>query len=72
MVVFYLYFYVVMVCWSEVLGGVLIFVYENDCEWVVCCLCWVEFWCGDMLDLGCGVMLLCCFGYFFGSMVLYW
>lgn len=66
------HFYSAMVRWSEALGGVPIYVHENDRQWVARSSRWVEFWRGDTLDLGRGANLLRCPGHFPGSTVLHW
>ncbi|MFG6460006.1 MBL fold metallo-hydrolase [Roseateles sp. DXS20W] len=66
------HFYAAMVRWSDALGGVPIYVHENDREWVSRGSRWVEFWRGDTLDLGRGATLLRCPGHFPGSAVLHW
>jgi len=66
------HFYSAMVRWSEALGGVPIFVHENDRLWVSRASRWVEFWRSDSLDLGHGATLLRCPGHFPGSSVLHW
>ena len=66
------HFYSAMVRWSEALGGVPIFVHENDRLWVSRTSRWLEFWRGDTLDLGRGATLLRCPGHFPGSTVLHW
>lgn len=65
------HFYSAMVRWSEALGGVPIFVHENDRLWVSRASRWLEFWRGDTLDLGRGATLLRCPGHFPGSAVLH-
>lgn len=66
------HFYSAMVRWSEALGGVPIFLHENDRQWVSRHSRWLEFWRGDTLDLGRGATLLRCPGHFPGSTVLHW
>lgn len=66
------HFYSAMVRWSEALGGVPVFVHENDRQWVARGSRRIEFWRGDALELGRGATLLRCPGHFPGSTVLHW
>jgi len=66
------HFYSAMVRWSDALGGVPIYLHENDRAWVSRASPQVEFWRGDALDLGRGATLLRCPGHFPGSTVLHW
>ncbi|MCE4556445.1 hypothetical protein [Pelomonas cellulosilytica] len=66
------HFYSAMVRWSEALGGVPVYLHENDREWVSRRSPHLEFWRGDTLDLGGGATLLRCPGHFPGSTVLHW
>lgn len=66
------HFYAAMVRWSEALGGVPVYLHENDRAWVSRPSPHLHFWRGDTLDLGQGATLLRCPGHFPGSTVLHW
>ena len=60
-----------MVEWSHALGGVPIYVHEDDREWVLRPDPVVEYWRGETLDLGDGLTLIRCGGHFAGGQVLH-
>ena len=66
------HFHATMVDWSEALGGVPIFIHEDDRDGVMRPDKAIAFWSGATLDLGQGVTLIRCGGHFDGSAVLHW
>jgi glyoxylase-like metal-dependent hydrolase (beta-lactamase superfamily II) len=66
------HYYSSMVEWSHALGGVPIYVHEDDREWVLRPDPVVEYWRGEVLDLGDGLTLIRCGGHFAGGTVLHW
>jgi glyoxylase-like metal-dependent hydrolase (beta-lactamase superfamily II) len=65
------HYYSSMVEWSHALGGVPIYVHEDDREWVLRPDPVVEYWRGETLDLGDGLTLIRCGGHFAGGQVLH-
>ena len=61
-----------MVSVSEELGGVPIYLHEDDREWLMRPSPLVRLWSGETLDLGQGITLIRCGGHFEGSAVLHW
>src|SRR4051794_176197 len=65
------HYYSSMVEWSHALGGVPIYVHEDDREWVLRPDPVVQYWQGETLDLGDGLTLIRCGGHFAGGQVLH-
>jgi glyoxylase-like metal-dependent hydrolase (beta-lactamase superfamily II) len=65
------HYYSSMVEWSHALGGVPIYVHEDDRGWVLRPDRVVEYWRGETLDLGDGLTLIRCGGHFAGGQVLH-
>lgn len=66
------HFYATMVDWSRALGGVPIYLHEDNRDWVMRPDPAIEFWSGEHKDLGDGVTLIRTGGHFAGSSVLHW
>jgi glyoxylase-like metal-dependent hydrolase (beta-lactamase superfamily II) len=66
------HFYASCVQWSEVLGGVPIYVHEDDATWVQRPSDRYRFWSGDEVEPVPGVRLLHLGGHFPGSAVAHW
>jgi glyoxylase-like metal-dependent hydrolase (beta-lactamase superfamily II) len=66
------HFYAAMVSWSEKLGGVPIYLHEDDREHVMRRSEFIRHWSGETLEIGPGMTLIRCGGHFTGSSVLHW
>jgi hypothetical protein len=66
------HFYATMVDWSRALGGVPIYLHEDNRDWVMRPDDCIQYWQGDSLDLADGVTLIRTGGHFPGSTVLHW
>ncbi len=66
------HFYASMVEWSDALGQVPILLHAADCSWVQRDSPAIQWWDGDLLELGPGVDLIRCGGHFDGSTALHW
>lgn len=66
------HFYATMVDWSRALGGVPIYLHEDNRDWVMRPDPCIEFWSGDSRRIADGVTLVRTGGHFPGSTVLHW
>ena len=66
------HFYATMVDWSRELGGVPIYLHEDNRDWVMRPDPAVEFWRGESKQLADGITLVRTGGHFPGSTVLHW
>jgi glyoxylase-like metal-dependent hydrolase (beta-lactamase superfamily II) len=66
------HFYATMIDWSRALGGVPIYLHEDNRDWVMRPDPTIQFWSGEHKDLGDGVTLVRTGGHFAGSSVLHW
>jgi glyoxylase-like metal-dependent hydrolase (beta-lactamase superfamily II) len=66
------HFYATMVDWSRALGGVPIYLHEDNRDWVMRPDSAIEFWSGESKRLAEGITLVRTGGHFPGSTVLHW
>jgi len=66
------HFYATMVDWSRALGGVPIYLHEDNRDWVMRPDPAIEFWSGESKRLAEGITLVRTGGHFPGSTVLHW
>lgn len=66
------HFYSTMVDWSRALGGVPIYLHEDNRDWVMRPDPAVEFWSGETHEIAPGITLIRTGGHFPGSSVLHW
>lgn len=66
------HFYSTMVDWSRALGGVPIYLHEDNRDWVMRPDPAVEFWTGETKEIAAGITLVRVAGHFPGSTVLHW
>ena len=66
------HFYATMVDWSRALGGVPIYLHEDNRDWVMRPDKAIEFWSGESKRLAEGITLVRTGGHFPGSTVLHW
>jgi glyoxylase-like metal-dependent hydrolase (beta-lactamase superfamily II) len=66
------HFYATMVDWSRALGGVPIYLHEDNRDWVMRPDKAIEFWSGDSTRIAEGITLVRTGGHFPGSSVLHW
>ena len=66
------HFYATMVDWSRALGGVPIYLHEDNRDWVMRPDSAIEFWSGGSKRLAEGITLVRTGGHFPGSTVLHW
>jgi hypothetical protein len=66
------HFYAAMVSWSEKLGGVPIYLHEDDREHVMRRSEHIRHWSGETIEIAPGMTLIRCGGHFTGSAVLHW
>ncbi len=66
------HFYATMVDWSRALGGVPVWLHEDNRDWVMRPDPCLRFWSGDSQEIAEGVTLIRTGGHFPGSTVLHW
>ncbi len=66
------HFYSTMVDWSRALGGVPIYLHEDNRDWVMRPDPAIEFWSGETKEIAAGITLIRTGGHFPGSSVLHW
>jgi glyoxylase-like metal-dependent hydrolase (beta-lactamase superfamily II) len=66
------HFYATMVDWSRALGGVPIYLHEDNRDWVMRPDPAIEFWSGESFEVTEGITLVRTGGHFPGSTVLHW
>jgi glyoxylase-like metal-dependent hydrolase (beta-lactamase superfamily II) len=66
------HFYATMVDWSRALGGVPIYLHEDNRDWVMRPDPAIEFWSGNSRQIAEGITLVRTGGHFPGSTVLHW
>ena len=66
------HFYATMVDWSRALGGVPIYLHEDNSDWVMRPDPAIQFWRGESKQIADGVTLVRTGGHFPGSTVLHW
>lgn len=66
------HYYTTLVEWSRALGGVPVYLHENDREWVMRPDPCVHFWSGETLGLHDGMTLIRGGGHFPGGAMLHW
>ena len=66
------HFYATMVDWSRALGGVPIYLHEDNRDWVMRPDACIEFWSGESKQIADGITLVRTGGHFPGSTVLHW
>jgi glyoxylase-like metal-dependent hydrolase (beta-lactamase superfamily II) len=66
------HFYTTMVDWSRALGGVPVWLHEDNRDWVMRPDPAIQFWSGETKSLADGVTLIRTGGHFPGSTVLHW
>ena len=66
------HFYATMVDWSRELGGVPVYLHEDNRDWVMRPDASIEFWDGESFGVADGITLVRTGGHFPGSTVLHW
>ncbi|MEO6178389.1 MAG: MBL fold metallo-hydrolase [Devosia sp.] len=66
------HFYATMVDWSRALGGVPIYLHEDNRDWVMRPDPAIEFWAGESKEIAAGITLIRTGGHFPGSTILHW
>ena len=66
------HFYATMVDWSRALGGVPVYLHEDNRDWVMRPDDCIEFWRGETFEVMPGITLVRTGGHFPGSTVLHW
>jgi glyoxylase-like metal-dependent hydrolase (beta-lactamase superfamily II) len=66
------HFYSTMVDWSQALGGVPIYLHQDNRDWVMRPDSAIEFWSGESKSIDDGITLIRTGGHFPGSTVLHW
>ncbi len=66
------HFYATMVDWSRALGGVPVYLHEDNRDWVMRPDDCIEFWTGETFEVTPGITLIRTGGHFPGSTVLHW